>query len=171
MNGWIKLHRKIWDNPIVTKDPDHLAIWMYLLTHASHKEHDVVWKGTRTTLMPGQLITGRKKLSKETGVEEHKVERIIKTFKNEHQIEQQPSNHGSLFTIVAWDKYQIIEQQIEQTMSNNRAASEQPVSTIQEYKEYKEDQETKKHIPTNADRVGLSVKEYMKLRVKGESKS
>ena len=31
MEGWIKLHRKMLDNPIVCKDSDYLAVWIYLL--------------------------------------------------------------------------------------------------------------------------------------------
>lgn len=52
MDGWIKLHRKMLDNPIVWKDNDHLAVWIYLLLNASHKDTDVLFKGKRTTLKP-----------------------------------------------------------------------------------------------------------------------
>ena len=39
-NGWIKLHRKTLDNPIVMKDTDHLAVWMWLLLNATHSDHE-----------------------------------------------------------------------------------------------------------------------------------
>ena len=87
-NGWIKLHRKTLDNPIVCKDPDHLAVWNYLLLKASHKEVDMIFKGKRITLKPGQLITGRKALGNKIKVNESKVRRILKLFENEQQIEQ-----------------------------------------------------------------------------------
>lgn len=129
MQGWIKLHRSIWNNPVVSKDSDHLAVWIYLLTHATHMEYDVNFAGDRITLKPGQLITGRKKLSTTLGINEHKIDRILKLLKSEQQIEQQVSNRGSLITIVNWNKYQVIEQQNEQKLSNKRATSEQQVST------------------------------------------
>ena len=44
MEGWIKLHRKTLDNPIITKDSDYLAVWIYLLLNATHKEYDVLFK-------------------------------------------------------------------------------------------------------------------------------
>ena len=166
MNGWIKLHRKIWENPVVTKDSDHLTIWIYLLTHATHQDMPALWKGKRITLTAGQLITGRKKLSTETGVEQSKVVRILKAFKIEHQIEQQTSPQGSLISILQWDKYQISEQQFEQQVNNDRTTTEQRVNTIQEYKEYKEDKERK--ILSNADKVGLSARDYIRERTKGE---
>lgn len=129
MNGWIKLHRKIWSNPIVTKDAEHLAAWIWLLTNATHYPVDKLWQGERITLSPGQLITGRKAIAKETGINEHKIDRILTLFVGEQQIERQTSSQGSLITILSWDKYQISEQQSEQQLSNNRATIEQQMST------------------------------------------
>lgn len=124
-NGWIKLHRKLWDNPIVTKDPDHLAVWIYLLTNATHEKKRTLFGKDVIYIKPGQLITGRKKISKVVGVNEHKVDRCIKFFISEQQIEQQATPYGSLISILNWRKYQISEQQSEQRVSNNRATSEQ----------------------------------------------
>lgn len=129
MAGWIKIHRKMLKNPVVFKDPDHLAVWMYLLLNATHKKVPVMFEGKKIFLQPGQLITGRKKIAKETGVQESKVTRILNLFKNEHQIEQQATRHGSIISIVEWDKYQKIEQQTEQQVNNKRTTSEQQVNT------------------------------------------
>ena len=58
MEGWIKVYRQMLDNPIVCKDSDHIAVWIYLLLNATHTEYDTLFKGKRTTLQKGQLITG-----------------------------------------------------------------------------------------------------------------
>ena len=129
MEGWIKLHRKILDNPIIFKDKDYLAIWIYLLLNATHKEIPALFKGKKIILQKGQLITGRKSISKQLDISESKTYRVLNAYKSEHQIEQQISNRNSLITIVNWDKYQITEQQIEQQMNSNRTASEQQVNT------------------------------------------
>ena len=50
---------------------------------------------------------------------ESKVKRILKSFENEHQIEQQTANKNRLITVVNWDKYQSSEQQFEQQVNNN----------------------------------------------------
>lgn len=134
MDGWIKLHRKMLDNPVVNKDPDHLAVWIYLLLHATHKERAAMWNGQKITLKAGELITGRKKIAEAMGVSPSKVFRILELFKSEQQIEQQTNRHGSLISIVRWNDYQQSEQQNEQLMSNQWTTSEQPVSTIQERK-------------------------------------
>ena len=59
MEGWIKVHRKILENPIVCKDSDYFSVWTYLLLNATHKEIPAVFKGKKILLQPGQLITGR----------------------------------------------------------------------------------------------------------------
>ena len=138
MAGWIKLHRKLLDNPVVMKDPDHFTVWVYLLLNAQHEKYRTLFGGKKITLKPGQLITGRQKIARATKINEHKVDRIIKALKSEHQIEQRATRYGSLITIVEWNKYQNSEQQIEQQMSNECATSEQRVSTIQEGEECKE---------------------------------
>lgn len=134
--GWIMIHRKIWDNPIVTKDPDYLAVWLWLLTNATHKKRKTLFGGKSYTLEPGQLITGRKIISAITGVNESKTTRILNALKNDQQIEQQPTRYGSVITILNWDKYQQSEQQNEQQVNNHRTTTEQQVNTIQKCKEY-----------------------------------
>lgn len=129
MEGWIKIHRKILENPIVCKDTDTFSIWMYLLLNATHKEIDMVFKGKRITLKPGQLITGRKVIAKQFDISESKVQRILKAFEIEQQIEQQTSRQNRLISIVNWDYYQQTEQQNEQQMNNKRTTSEQQVNT------------------------------------------
>lgn len=135
MSGWIKTYRDMMENPIVTKDADHFAIWMELLTSAAHSDRDVMFNGKMITLHPGQLITGRNKLSQKWDINEHKIDRILKLFENEQQIEQQTTPNGRLISVKNWNKYQNSEQQNEQRVSNERATNEQRVSTIQELKE------------------------------------
>lgn len=132
--GWIKLHRKIWDNPIVTKDADHLAVWIWLLTNATHRERDIVFAGKRSKIVPGEVVCGRKMIAEETGVCESKVNRILQAFKSEQQIEQRTDRQKSVISIVRWDEYQKSEQQNEQRLNNDRTTSEQRVNTIQECK-------------------------------------
>ena len=129
MEGWICLHRKILDNPIVSKDGDYLSIWIYLLLNATHKEIPALFKGKKIILKSGQLITGRKSMSKQLKISESKIYRVINEYKSEHQIEQQTSNQNSLITIVNWNKYQDNEHQNEQQMNNKRTTSEQRVNT------------------------------------------
>lgn len=160
--GWIKVHRKMLDNPVVFKDADHLAVWMYLLLKATHTEYPVMFNGEKIVLKPGQLVTGRKKISTETGVNESKVNRVLNLFKSEHQIEQQTTRHGSIISIVSWDEYQSCEQQNGQQVNNNRTTSEQQVNTKQEYKN-KRTKEIYKGVP---DEIREEFMEWAYMREK-----
>lgn len=144
--GWIKLHRKLLDNPVTMKDTDHLAVWIYLLLNASHNEHPVLFKGEKITLKPGQLITGRKSIALALHIDESKVERILKSLKSEQQIEQQTSSKNRLISIINWEFYQQSEQQIEQQVNNKRTTSEQQVNTN---KNIKNDKNERKDICQN----------------------
>jgi len=129
IDGWISLHRKLLDNPVVCKDNDHLAVWIYLLLNATHTDYDVVFEGERRTLRPGQLITGRKSISANLKVSESKVQRILKTFEIEQQIEQQTTPRNRLISILNWKSYQQNEQHFEQQLNNKRTTSEQQLNT------------------------------------------
>ena len=75
-------------------------------------------------LQPGQLITGRKVIAEKFGVTESKVQRILKDFESEQQIEQQTSNKNRLVTILSWSDYQNVEQQDERQMNDKRTTDE-----------------------------------------------
>jgi len=127
-NGWIKLHRRLLDNPRI-KDPDWLAVWIHVLLKATHQPFKANFDGKIVELKPGQFITGRHAIAAETGVSSAKVWRILETMKTEQQIEQQPGVKGSIFTVKNWNTYQNCEQQSEQPLSSDRATTEQQLST------------------------------------------
>lgn len=135
--GYLKLYRQTLDNPTVMKDAEHLAIWMWLLMNAKFAPVDDYFGGERITLQPGQLITGRKRISEALGVSESKVQRVLKCYESEHMIEQRTDRQGRLITIVSWDRFQASEQPSEQRVNNERTTSEQRVNTIKRNKERK----------------------------------
>lgn len=119
-SGYIKLHRKILENPVVMKTPDHLAVWLYLLLNATHKGYDTMLEGQRITLKPGQLITGRKAISKALKINESKIQRLLKMFQSEQQIEQLTNPRCRLISILNWNEYQYDEQQIKRQVNNKQ---------------------------------------------------
>lgn len=127
--GYIKIHRKMLDNPVVMKDSDHVTVWLYLLLNAAHASYSVIFNGKRISLQPGQLITGRRKIAEFTGVNESKVKRILNDFKIDQQIDQQSCSQNTLITVVNWHKYQISDQQNDQRVTNERPTSDQRVTT------------------------------------------
>lgn len=155
-NGWVKLHRKLLDNPLMRK-PAYRSVWIELLLRATHNGSEVMFGGQRTKLEPGQFTTGTWVIAEATGVPRATVARILKAFENEQQIEQRTDRQCSLITIKKWKEYQTDEQRNEQRVSNDRATSEQRLSTKQECKNEKNermkepDSEVALRAPTPAD--------------------
>lgn len=155
--NWIKLHRELLDNPTVMIDGDYLAVWVWLLLHATSKRKAVRFGGKQVYLKPGELTTGRRRIVRELRISESKVQRILKTFENEQQIEQRTDRQCRLISILNWDKYQQNEQRNEQRVNNERTTSEQRVNTKQECKECKEEREG--HSPVSRSELFQYVRE------------
>lgn len=150
--GYIKMFRSV-ANKGWYKKRDYFHLWGHLLINATHKGMEYFWNGRTILLQPGQFITGRKQLQHETGINEHKVDRILKVFETEQQIKQQTSNTSRLISILNWENYQQTEQQNAQRVSNERATGEQRVSTKQECKNDKNDKNRVIEIPNIEDVV------------------
>jgi len=134
--GYIKLYRKILDNPLVRKDSDYLSLRIYLLLTATFWWSDVIFLGKRIHLDPGQLVTGRKRISKELKISESKIQRILKHFQEDQQIEQQMSNGGRVITIINWELYQGVYE-TEDNMNNQWTINEHWTNIIIESKKIK----------------------------------
>ena len=148
MDGYIKLHRKILDNPVVCKDAEYFSVWLYLLLNATHKEFPALFKGEKIVLQPGQLITGRLSIAEQFNISESKVKRILISLENDQQIERQRSNQNSLITILNWNTYQQSDQQNDQPVTSQRPASDQPVTTNKNVKNVRT-KEINNNIPSN----------------------
>jgi hypothetical protein len=116
--GWIKLHRKMLDNPLITKDAEHFYIWAWILLNATHTETKGYFGGKIIVLLQGQLITGRKKMSKELKCSEHKIQRVLKCFEIAQQITQRTDMQSRLITINNWSQYQEYAQRNAQRLHN-----------------------------------------------------
>lgn len=123
--GYIRIYRKILENPIIMKDSDHLAVWIYLLLTATHKSKIVLFGKKKIVLKSGELITGRKEISEKLRISESKVDRILKLLESEQQIEQLTNSQGRLISIKKWDMYQ----NVNNDLNNKRTTSEQQVNT------------------------------------------
>lgn len=126
--SWIKLHRRLLENDLAS-DPSSLALWIHLLLMASHNRFMSVRGSSAVQIMPGEILTSRKKLSQKTGLSESKIERILKAFLAGKLIEQHGMSKYRVISIVEWSRYQEDEQQIEQqtdTTKNTRTISKEP---------------------------------------------
>lgn len=126
--GFVKLWRRIDDNPIATK-PAYLSVFLYLTRHANSKARKMIWNNEAVEIKRGQLITSSIKIAEGTGVARSSVRRILEYLENEQLIEQLANFNFRLITVKNYSKYQDHEQQSEQRVSSDLAASEQRVAT------------------------------------------
>ncbi len=134
MDGWLKLWRQTIENPYIFRDCEYFSIWIYLLIQAKFEETPSRFNGKEIILKPGQFTIGRKQISAALKISESKIQRVLKVFENEHQIEQQTCNTNRLITIINWEHYQGNGQQNEPQMNSKRTTSEQQMNTPKEIK-------------------------------------
>lgn len=127
---YIKLSEKILNWEWFT-DGNMLKVWIFLLVNAQQFE-DGRHRGV--ALKTGQLITGRKQISKETGLSEQQVRTCLNRLKSTNEITIETTNQYSIITILKYDLYQsndpYYDQQINQD-DNQRITNEQPTDNQQ----------------------------------------
>ena len=130
--GWVKLHRKLVDNPIFKNDK-LFRVFMYCLLKASHKDHEQLVGDSIVALKAGELATGRAAISSATGLSEQNIKTAISKLKALGIITSKPTNKYSIISILNWDSYQQDNQQV----TSSQPASNQHVTTNKNVKNEK----------------------------------
>lgn len=143
-NGWVKLYRCLLEDAVCQKSA-YFHLWVTLLLMAAHKEHEFIFNNQIHKLMPGQLITGRKKLSKLTGIPESTVEYILTFLTKARKIQQQKNKKFRIISITNWENYQAIEN-VQQLVDNSLTTNKQHADT---YKNEKNEKNEKTHARDN----------------------
>ena len=157
--GWIKLHRKLlnWE---WFKSPKMVHLFLYLLLSANHE--DGKWQGVE--VKRGQLITGRKRISEETGLSEQTIRSGLKRLKSTNEITIKSTSRFSLITICNYNSYnaKILEsnQLNTQQVTSNQPASNQQVTTNKNDKNDKNDKKKKRRFaPPSLSEVETQIAE------------
>jgi len=118
-------------------------LFIHLLLKANHEPGR--WQGIE--IKRGQLVTGRKQLSKETGISERSIRTCINRLKSTSELTSKTTNRFSIITLCNYDSYQAVDyindQQNDQPTANKRPASDQQPTTNKNNKEEKELKEDK----------------------------
>jgi len=166
--GWIKLHRKLLDNPIF-KNSALLRLWIYCLLKASYKKKRTMIGFQEVELSPGEFITGRYQLhnalyplkirdqSKWPSYRKFHVPsaltlwRWLKILESMQFLNIKSNNRFSVISIINWHTYQgnelENEQQNEHQANIKRTSSEHQVNTNKKVKKVKNDK--KKYLITS----------------------
>lgn len=168
--GWVKLRRSIFEDPLMRRDHVYLAIHFWLLVHATHcmerddqghwkllaesRRYKVRFQNQTIALAPGQLVCGSKQIAQELGIPEATVRRKLTLMEREGLIERQHDNRCSLVTFMYWTEEQLSDRQDERQLSGNRRTNEQQVITNREGRTDK-----KKETPPNPPTGGVTDRE------------
>lgn len=146
--GWVKFYREWLDNPIITKDKDYLAVWIYLNCNAVHNEMDCIFKGEKITLKAGQVIFKQCDMAEYLKIDRFKVQRILKCFENALLIAHVTDKRKTLITLEHWAIYQGLNTQPNALPLHVQCTSQQETEKEKE-KRSKREKEKEKEIKKN----------------------
>ena len=132
MAGFIKIDRKIlkWE---WYQDIKVFHLFLYLILRANWE--DGRWKGI--DVKRGQLITGRMKLNRDTGLTEREIRTCLEKLKTTGEITIKTTSKYSIITVCKYDIYQTkygnsdqhLDQHLDQRATNERPANDQQTTT------------------------------------------
>lgn len=107
MDGYIKLHRKIFNNKDYFKESfDKFHAWVDLLLLASEKDSYITKRGIRIMVKRGQIAEGIDVLSKRWKWTRGKVRTYLNGLQNDQKIVQKNIGVTTLISVVNYNKYQ-----------------------------------------------------------------
>lgn len=107
MDGWIKLYRKITENPLYFSEAfTRLQAWIDLLIIANHDESYIYIRGNKVEIKRGQIAKTQDTLAERWKWSRGKVLRFLDELQKSGQIVQQKSKLITLISIVNYELYQ-----------------------------------------------------------------
>jgi len=128
MAGWIKLHRKILDNPVFLK-PELYQLFSYCLLRANHSETKIIWNEQEETLEKGCFITGRKAIAKDIHQNERTTYDRLKLLQKLSMISVKSNNKYSVVRVLNYCVYQGSDTDTQQPANNQPTTNQQPANT------------------------------------------
>jgi len=130
MEGWIKIYRKLSDNPLWTSEPfTRGQAWVDLIMLANHEDGFFYLRDHKINVSRGQVGWSHLKLSERWKWSRSKVKKFINDLEKEQQVIQQQSHSTSVITLLNYDKFQEKEQQVIQQKDNRKTTERQQDNT------------------------------------------
>lgn len=169
MQGYIKLWRDIMENSFY-HDSDAMHLFTHLILKACHKDNEFMFNGQIVKLKRGQLLTGRKILSAETGISEQSIRTRLEFFRlsKPPMIDILTTNKYSIITICKYNTYQDYNdngnQPGNQQITSREPTDNQQITTNNNVKNDKNDKECKElNISPEGEKKNVLVKHYESL--------
>jgi predicted acetyltransferase len=107
MYGYIKLHRRLMENPIWTSEPfTRGQAWVDLILKANAQPGYVRKRGTRINLERGDVGYSIKELSRQWGWSESKTRRYLKELEDDGMVTVKKTNVSCTITLLNYDYWQ-----------------------------------------------------------------
>jgi len=135
---FVKLHRKLLDNPIASNP---LLIWLfcYLLLLVSHKDHIFyLWK-IRIDQKKWEAIISKKEIAKSFKISRWTLDSYLNILHIEHIISIKTTSKYTVLTIINWCKYQVDDIKLASTWTSTWHQLEHQPDTINNDKKKKND--------------------------------
>jgi len=116
-DGWIALHRKIYNSKDFNNQLE-VAVFLYLVSMASHKLVNVIYRKKKLTLKRGEVSIAYKDLAKKFDLSERKIRTIISNLVHSGNLNQTLHKNLSIYTIVKYSKYQDLTPKTDQTLTD-----------------------------------------------------
>jgi hypothetical protein len=130
--GFVSVHRKIFENPVIGENPVYFRAWIWLLCEAKYKpvrQRIAPGKSTTIELRRGQLSHARSFIAKALSLSEQRVRTFLNRLKIEGMISVQINQGQMVITICNYDEYQIDaaeNNQLSNQQINQPSTSDQP---------------------------------------------
>ena len=107
-DGYIKLHRKIWDNEFLNAEErfNRMSAWIWILTHVNYKDGSFMKNGLLIHVRRGQMFASFVHLAAVWGWDRKTVRRFLWTLETEKMITVTGHQKGHLITVLNYNKYQ-----------------------------------------------------------------
>lgn len=139
-NGYIKLHRKLQDNPLWYSEKfTRGQAWVDLMLLANHTYGFFFIRGNKVEVQRGQVGWSVVKLAARWKWSRSKVNNYLNQLEKEQQVELEKSKVYTLITIINYEEYQKKEQQTVQQKGNRKATEKQQKDTNNNDKNNKND--------------------------------
>lgn len=147
MKGWIKLHRKIQENPLWNSETfTRGQAWIDLLLLANHEAGYIYIRNHKITIKRGQVGWSQNRLATRWKWSRTKVRKFLNDLEKEQQLKQHKSKSYTVITLLNYNEYQSKKQQ-----ENNSSTTErQQEDTNKNDKNVKND---KKCVPPTQKQV------------------
>ena len=146
MQGFIKFEREWLDNPIIRKDSDYIAAFLYIAVNVQFESREVMFGKEKITLRKGQMITTKRQIYESLGIERNKLDRIMRDFKSEELIKEQTNMHKTLITLLLVSDFQgKIKEQNEEPISNRQGSEQDRESEKEKRSKREKDKEKEQY--------------------------